>query len=153
MGGEVAWPDPHVVRLKELYDRGDSCSQIANELNREFAFGYSRNAVIGKLHRLGIRGGRPKNRGSPRTPRTPSRPRVERKPRVKFVPAAPAVTLLNAVIHLRDVEVTPLHISILELTAENCHYPYGEEQFTFCGHPHLEGFPYCGPHAALTHKG
>lgn len=46
----MAWTDERVARLKELWDKGLSASQIAQELGD----GLSRNAVIGKAHRMGL---------------------------------------------------------------------------------------------------
>lgn len=51
------WSEPHVERLKALWASGASCSQIAAAMCREFPdASYSRNAVIGKVHRLGLSG-------------------------------------------------------------------------------------------------
>src|SRR4051794_31810330 len=48
-GSEMSWTDERIDRLKELWTRGMTASQIADELG-----GVSRNAVIGKAHRLGL---------------------------------------------------------------------------------------------------
>jgi len=46
----MAWTDDRVEKLRELWDKGLSASQIAKEL----AEGVTRNAVIGKAHRMGL---------------------------------------------------------------------------------------------------
>lgn len=56
----VTWNDERVEQLKKLWAEGKSASQIAAEIG-----GVSRNAVIGKVHRLGL-SGRPKAGGSPK---------------------------------------------------------------------------------------
>ena len=45
----MSWTDERIDRLKELWSQGNTASQIADELG-----GVSRNAVIGKAHRLGL---------------------------------------------------------------------------------------------------
>src|SRR3712207_8126405 len=45
----MSWTDERIERLKELWSKGITASQIADELG-----GVSRNAVIGKAHRLGL---------------------------------------------------------------------------------------------------
>jgi GcrA cell cycle regulator len=148
------WPAPHVTMLHELLASGAPFSEIAISINRKFGTSYSRNACIGKAKRLGLS----KTNNSPRVARTrvrnnPAKVREVRATRVKFTPAAPMTNEAGIEIKLRDAPVQPLHIGLLELTGENCHYPYGTDHFTFCGQKHLEGFPYCAPHVALTTKG
>ncbi|MEO1044876.1 MAG: GcrA family cell cycle regulator [Pseudomonadota bacterium] len=46
----MAWTDERIDKLKELWEKGNTASQIAEELG-----GVSRNAVIGKAHRLGLK--------------------------------------------------------------------------------------------------
>lgn len=70
----MSWTDERIERLKELWSRGMTASQIADELG-----GVSRNAVIGKAHRLGLQ-----SRPSPVKPNEP----VSAKPRSR--PVAPA---------------------------------------------------------------
>jgi len=67
----MSWTDERVELLRKLWNQGLSASQIATELNH----GITRNAVIGKVHRLGLS-------GRAKTPSTPSsRPRkVTRAP-------------------------------------------------------------------------
>lgn len=61
----MAWTDERVEKLKELWADGQSASQIARELG-----GVSRNAVIGKVHRLGLsnRGAEPADAGTTPAP-------------------------------------------------------------------------------------
>ena len=48
----------------------------------------------------------------------------------------------------------PRHLSLMDLEAGDCRYPYGGdaegEPITFCGHPRREGSSYCAPHFHLT---
>ena len=71
----MGWTEERVELLKKLWAEGLSASQIAAQLG-----GVSRNAVIGKVHRLKLSGrarstsSAPRAKKAPRAPGTPSRP-------------------------------------------------------------------------------
>src|SRR5688572_12207364 len=71
--GPMTWTDERVELLKKLWAEGLSASQIAGELG-----GVTRNAVIGKVHRLSLSGRATKPQGGMARPR---RPRAVRPPR------------------------------------------------------------------------
>lgn len=75
----LSWTDERIDRLKELWSQGRTASHIADELG-----GVSRNAVIGKAHRLGLQ-----SRPSPVKPNEPA-PKAKAKVREKAEAAAPA---------------------------------------------------------------
>jgi len=75
----LSWTDERIDRLKELWSQGKTASYIAEELG-----GVSRNAVIGKAHRLGLQ-----SRPSPVKPNEPA-PKARAKVRDKAEPATPA---------------------------------------------------------------
>ncbi|HEY0627574.1 MAG TPA: GcrA family cell cycle regulator [Allosphingosinicella sp.] len=66
----MSWTDERIDRLKELWSKGMTASQIADELG-----GVSRNAVIGKAHRLGLQ-----SRPSPVKPNEPAPVKAKAKP-------------------------------------------------------------------------
>src|SRR5215211_1213877 len=68
-GAGMTWTEERIERLKELWGEGLSASQIA----AEFGGDVSRNAVLGKAHRLGLAQGGRKGASTPR-PRKPTRP-------------------------------------------------------------------------------
>jgi len=80
----MSWTDERIERLKALWTKGMTASHIADELG-----GVSRNAVIGKAHRLGLQ-----SRPSPVKPNEPApkpRPKAKDKPEAAAAPArAPA---------------------------------------------------------------
>lgn len=149
----MGWTDERVELLKRLWADGLSASQIAAELG-----GVTRNAVIGKVHRLAL-SGRAKQSGTPR----PRRPRAPRQPR-----AARPVTIGNTALKiqrapmprrlpvLEDVVVPiPLKKSIVELNEHTCRWPLGdptEEAFSFCGHEPRESGPYCEYHSRVAYQ-
>jgi GcrA cell cycle regulator len=74
----MSWTDERVETLKKMWGEGQSASQIAKELG-----GVTRNAVIGKVHRLGL-----SNRAGSATA-APAKAAAKEKPAVKAAPAAP----------------------------------------------------------------
>jgi GcrA cell cycle regulator len=153
----MSWTDERVELLKKLWADGLSASQIANELGN-----VTRNAVIGKVHRLGL-SGRAKSPSS-------AAPR-QRKPRVhahmlRMRPATRGNTALATVPgYDLDLEPEPELIeniipigqrcSLLELTDDKCRWPIGDPgsvDFFFCGGKPSEGLPYCAYHSRVAYQ-
>jgi GcrA cell cycle regulator len=152
----MSWTDERVEMLKKLWSDGLSASQIAAELG-----GITRNAVIGKVHRLGL-SGRAKSPSS-------AAPR-QRKPRTHthmLRVSRPAMRGNTALAHAYDYEVAeePAMLdnvipigqrrTILELTEETCRWPIGDPgstDFFFCGGPSLTALPYCAFHSRVAYQ-
>jgi GcrA cell cycle regulator len=151
----ITWTDERVETLKRLWSDGLSASQIAAELG-----GITRNAVIGKVHRLGL-SGRAKSPSSaaprPRKPRSPHMLRVTR----------PAMRGNTALAHAFDYEVEPepqfvenviplgQRRTLLELNEETCRWPIGDPgnpDFFFCGGQTMTSGPYCGYHSRVAYQ-
>jgi GcrA cell cycle regulator len=152
-GEKMSWTDDRVELLKKLWQDGLSASQIAAELG-----GVTRNAVIGKVHRLGLSG-----RGQPtssikrqrRTHSTGMR-RVRQMITVGNLALKPD-ELPHADIRPRRNVVVPIarKLSIFQLTEKTCKWPIGDpshEEFHFCGHDSLENLPYCEYHAGVAYQ-
>jgi GcrA cell cycle regulator len=141
------WTDDRVETLKRLWLEGQTASQVARALG-----GVSRNAVIGKLHRLGLTGGRAAPARPRRIPGTSARsPRPMRAPapRVKASPALPA--------GFPEIEPTEpgLVRDAAALRPHVCRWPIGDPQaadFSFCGRPAHGDGPYCPTHDRLAHR-
>jgi GcrA cell cycle regulator len=158
------WTDERVELLKKLWAEGLSASQIANQLG-----GVSRNAVIGKVHRLKLAGRgrtsssqpRPKKAASgnngPRSAGRASRQvstsigntalqaRFDAEPNANYTPQPRE----NVVIPI------PLKLKLVELNEHTCKWPNGDplsEDFNFCGNDVGEGGPYCSYHARLAYQ-
>jgi GcrA cell cycle regulator len=124
-----AWWGERIELLKTLWRKGLSASEIANELG-----GVSRNAVIGKLHR--IPGYTPEPHKPP--PRKPPPPAPIWKP-----PPPPKRRVV--------INVPFLNLTLDELNRGVCHYPHGDRApFTFCGAPVKEGSSWCALHSRLV---
>lgn len=143
----MGWNDERVATLRKLWAEGLSASQIAKQLG-----GVTRNAVIGKVHRLGLAGRATPSRPAKR-PVRPARPRVisPTAPRLRPASNMPAVVI---------PELEPLRFddgkaaTVLTLNESMCKYPIGDPtdaSFAFCGRSAACG-PYCQDHARLTYQ-
>ncbi len=146
----MAWTEDRVEILTKLWAEGLSASQIAAKLG-----GVTRNAVIGKVHRLGLSGrAKPKRKtAKPATRRKTTtarkRPAVRRRPSPRPAPPPPPVPL----------EAKPLpngeYATIMTLTESLCKWPLGDptsSDFRFCGRGTEKGEPYCKAHAQLAYQ-
>lgn len=152
----MTWTDERVELLKKLWAEGLSASQIAHELG-----GVTRNAVIGKVHRLSLSGrAKPASSAAPRPRR--ARTTVTR-PAPRPMTVGNTALKLHAVAEPRRVMVPiedivvpiPLRASILTISDQTCKWPIGDpaaEDFSFCGHRPREGVPYCEYHARVAYQ-
>jgi GcrA cell cycle regulator len=166
------WTDERVELLKKLWSEGLSASQIAASLG-----GVSRNAVIGKVHRLKL-----SSRG--RTTAAPARQKKTTTTKVvatsssmskstgrvatqsRSMPASIGATALavqfdaDPVAHqyirpVHDNVVVPIsrRLRLVELTERTCKWPNGDplhDDFNFCGNEAPETGPYCKYHSKLA---
>lgn len=153
----MSWTDERVELLKKLWMEGLSASQIAAELGS-----VTRNAVIGKVHRLGLSGraktssaaARPKRaqRGSSFGVR-PAR-NTHRKSGAAFqLPANGERAVVSQPVAVAAPE--PLKLDLIELTEQTCKWPIGDpaqEDFHFCGHKTKDASPYCAYHSRLAYQ-
>jgi GcrA cell cycle regulator len=165
MSDVATWTEDRVELLKKLWNDGLSASQIAGELG-----GVTRNAVIGKVHRLGLSGRAkaPSSSGGAARARKPAAPRVSTgfnpanhtrgntalAPQLRVQPEArpePKLELLDP-----DV-VVPFseRVTIMELKENMCRWPMGDPthaDFRFCGLKTDTGIPYCGYHCRIAYQ-
>jgi GcrA cell cycle regulator len=153
----MSWTDERVELLKKLWSDGLSASQIAGELG-----GITRNAVIGKVHRLGL-SGRAKAPSSSvprqRKPRAPST--MFRAPR-PMMRGATALAMQPAYDYSPEPEpelienIIPIgqRCQLVELTDDKCRWPIGDPgqaDFFFCGGKPSSG-PYCAYHSRIAYQ-
>ncbi len=157
----MSWTDERVEILKKMWGEGQSASVIAKELG-----GVTRNAVIGKVHRLGLsnRAGSTAKTAAPK-----DKPKAEAKPKaapsvaaapkpaaapVTETPRAPAIRKIipagqplppqpsaneispEALAKVSEVEKTAKRLSLMELTERTCKWPVGD--------PATDDFWFCG---------
>ncbi|SSC65494.1 GcrA family cell cycle regulator [Ciceribacter selenitireducens] len=162
------WTDERVERLKRLWAEGLSASQIAAQLG-----GVSRNAVIGKVHRLNLPG-RAKAGGSTTASRAAKRPAPAPRPAnypsrvtTRTVARAAGSNMLKEEIDIdgdETIEIRPVGNVVLpisrklvltELTERTCKWPIGDpmkDDFHFCGCESADTSPYCSYHAKLAYQ-
>ncbi|MFA7429502.1 MAG: GcrA family cell cycle regulator [Rhodospirillaceae bacterium] len=124
----MVWTDERIEELKSLWSEGLTTGEIGKRL------GVSKNAVVGKAHRLGLKGRpSPIKRAATGAPAKPPR-------------AKPA-----------EAKQPPAKIrSVVDLSAHTCRWPIGDPRepgFHFCGAPSAPGKPYCAEHAAIAYVG
>ena len=141
-----AWTDEKIERLREIHRDGFSCSIIARRLNEEFGYPHvTRNAVIGKIGRLGLNGKGPKP--GPNATVCVKKKRHQpaiRKPRGKAEPVNPIIDVLQFVQPLNGAGVP-----FLERKRLQCSWLIDEQ--TVCGNPFAEGqhFSWCPHHSSI----
>jgi GcrA cell cycle regulator len=156
----MSWTDERIEQLRTMWDKGMSASQIAEQLGGNI----TRNAVIGKAHRLGLKSRpSPVKADSPRTATTKAAPAPAPAPAARAQesevayaratpmmprPAAPApmimpntgpvppTTTSHPMANRRSRPDLGAKIGLLELTDKVCKWPIG--------HPDEEGFHFCG---------
>jgi GcrA cell cycle regulator len=160
----MSWTDERVEMLRKLWNDGLSASQVAAEIGA----GITRNAVIGKIHRLGLA----------QRAKTPiaARPRVAKPQRPQAPPPrahhghAPAI-IGNVALALspralvmpdarpQEEVVIPMseRVTLMELRESMCRWPIGDPttaEFRFCGakSPGGGGSPYCGYHSQIAYQ-
>ena len=140
-GNGAGWNSARVDLLKTLWADGLPANQIAAKLGE-----VTRNAVIGKAHRLGLPGRKTTSR-TPRPRRTSPLRNRTMVLRSRPCPATP--DRLPAV-------PTALMLSVAGLTGSTCHWPIGDPrsaEFGFCGSQTASGRqPYCAHHQAAGHN-
>ena len=138
----MSWTEEKVAKLKELWGKGSTASQIA-----EIIGGISRNAVIGKAHRLNL-SAKIKTRAATSNQSFENSLEVNNKTkrfrRSKF----------KSLIIEKDFEPeNPKQLE--ELTDNDCKYPIGhpnEKGFYFCGRTSLKDFSYCKLHLLYAYQ-
>ena len=138
----MSWDEEKVSKLRELWGKGNTASQIAKIIG-----GISRNAVIGKAHRLNL-SSKIKTRSVSSTQNfhnnnQKNNPKQKRVKRSKF----------KSLIIEKDFEPeNPKQLE--ELTDNDCKYPIGhpdESNFYFCGRSSLKDFSYCKLHLLYSY--
>lgn len=157
----MSWTDERVELLKKMWGEGQSASQIAKELG-----GVTRNAVIGKVHRLGLSNraasgsapkteakapkAEPKPKPAPKAAKAPAAEPAEAKPapaisaRKAIIPAGqplppqPSANEISpeALAKVSEIEKKAKKLTLMELTERTCKWPVGD--------PATDDFWFCG---------
>ncbi len=161
----MEWNDEAIARIRLLWSEGHSTAEIGRRM------GITKNAVVGKAHRLNLPA-RPspirREIGEKRTPvrpiirrvTGPTLPALESVPRVPVVAAMPAPALLPVSVAPVPTPKPPVMLRTISSSprpsgrVSSCCWPLGDPgtpQFRFCGDPTMPAKPYCHDHAALAY--
>lgn len=169
----MAWTDDRIAVLEKMWGDGQSAAEIAKTLGE----GVTRNAVIGKAHRMGL-SGRPSpikkataakkatKKAAPKVAKEKTTTKAAAKAKEaeaaelkekmasakKLVKApAPIKPAPRKIANIKDGEYT----NILDLTDRVCKWPIGDPRnsdFHFCVEPSPPGTPYCNEHTAMAYQ-
>ena len=163
----MSWTEQQIQMLKDMWGHGFSASEIAGRLGG----GLTRNAVIGKAHRLKL-SSRPSpiagseeeagrlaamSTGMPKS----SRKRVMLRP-LPVLPVAPTTTVkainnkgsASAFSSFDNIKRTE-GVAVTKAGERHCRWPVGDPRspdFRFCGCMAYEGLPYCIDHARVAYQ-
>jgi GcrA cell cycle regulator len=149
----MAWTDERIAQLKAGWEGGKTASQIAELLGE----GVTRNAVIGKAHRLGLESRPSPVKAGEDTVSPPAAPVAAAVTAAPTPLAAPAPVPMAA----RPVAKKPARTgkvaktSLLDLNEKICKWPIGhpgDADFHFCGKASQAGFPYCTEHCLVAYQ-
>ena len=141
---KMSWNEENVARLRELWDQGLPTAQIGKLI------GFTKNAVVGKAHRIGL-----ERRPSPirRTAAKPDRKKAR----------SPVMPKLNFETSKEITNTQSKETSTFQPVVKNfftqpkkrgCEWPEGhpdEPEFHFCGKERFEDKPYCLDHCAVAY--
>ena len=139
----MPWDEENITKLRELWDQGLPTAQIGKLL------GFTKNAVVGKAHRIGL-----ERRPSPirRTAVKPDRKKARSPvmPKLNFESKATSSLSQN-----ENVSFSPVVKSMFNTsTKRGCEWPVGhpdETDFHFCGKERFEDKPYCLDHCEIAY--
>ena len=135
----MSWTEEKVNKLKELWGKGQTASQIA-----EIIGGISRNAVIGKAHRLNL-SAKIKTRSAVNLKNSQKNNEISTAKRGRK-------SKFRSLLLDKDFEPAK-NLQLEELTEDTCKYMEGhpdEKNSTFCGRKTVEKFSYCPLHLMVV---
>lgn len=169
----MAWTDERIKQLRQLWSEGQSASKIAEKLG-----GVTRNAVIGKIHRLGLSNRSEnsekkiitKKRGRPAKVKNTDnfQEQLDNSKNKDFskinsdkfdelhvddLEDNKTILLDTTLANIAELEKNAKKLNLMELTERTCKWPIGDpatENFWFCGHPSEQGKPYCSTHVSIA---
>lgn len=138
----MSWNEPIIEQLRTLWHEGRSGSQIARLINSEHGTQFTRNAIIGKVHRLGSA-----NREVPRRTHTSSKSN-------KRLPPTPIVEVPEPEPIALSTD-SSVRLTIATVGAGQCRWPHGDPMhpdFHLCGAQTRPCAQYCDHHLRRAYR-
>jgi GcrA cell cycle regulator len=150
MNSEFEWRDDTIRKLRQLWSEGHSTAEIGRRM------GISKNAVVGKAHRLDLPA-RPSPIRTGSSPRPPRRQPVPRLADTMPLASLREVNISTNFEHLAPSHTPGRHVATAprRIGSHPCCWPIGEPgtpAFRFCDDPAPLDVPYCDEHARLAYK-
>ena len=139
----MSWTPEKEKKLRELWKKGHSASQIARMLEDT-----TRNAVIGKAHRLNLEA-----RNTSRKSEIKTNKPVNSSPENKNQKIGRKAKFKALLLDKNFEKENP--IKFHEITDKTCRWPIGhpgDPDFRFCGEPRIPTRPYCGEHCVQAYR-
>jgi len=150
---KMSWTAERIGELEKLWAEGHSTAEIGRRL------GVSKNAVVGKAHRMGLPGRQSPIDAARRKPRKAAAPCPRpAKPAAAVRPAAPkpaAKPEVPAQAAAKPAAAAPRPKARKAHSGPSCQWPFGDPRqpdFHFCGAPAAAGKPYCDAHCAVAYN-
>jgi GcrA cell cycle regulator len=141
-----SWSAGTIAKLKSLFDKGLSTSEIGKKL------GFTKNAIVGKINRLGLNNVQKKS--AAKKAAMSAKPK---KAAAKITKSAPKKESFRARCESKhQTERTIRHSSqLMALKSDQCRWPVGDpdsDNFHFCGEKCFTGKPYCFEHCKVAYQ-
>ncbi|MGE4352395.1 MAG: GcrA family cell cycle regulator, partial [Bdellovibrionales bacterium] len=162
----MAWTEQQIETLKKMWGNGYSANDIAKNLGG----GVTRNAVIGKAHRLKLSAGAASSRSNVEPPSktkgvvmaTINKVSKRRSSVLRSMPPVQSSDMPARTTILRETKLRPIEtarrsegIPVTKAGEHHCRWPIGDPRspdFRFCGCETQEGLPYCAHHARIAYQ-
>lgn len=144
---KTGWDTPTTEALASMWREGLSLTEISCRLSRQHGRTVTRNAIMGKIDRLGLSR---QNRQAPAEPKIPGKPGP--KPKVLMATTFKAPPPPEA--YKPAPEILTGTVRPVDLKACHCRWPVGDpgaDDFLFCGRDKVEGKPYCPDHCEVAY--
>lgn len=157
MTSDTGWTGTRIAQLRQLWDEGHSTAEIGRRM------GMTKNAVVGKAHRLDLPARPTPIRRAP-TGANPARPKTLQRTRGPTLPTLKSLTTVpdnttastTPILPTENAPASPVATKRTTIDAKHpCCWPIGEpgaRGFRFCDAESMPGKPYCADHAQLAYR-
>lgn len=152
-GANIPWRQEQDDALVVLLNSGAIYREIAGTLNERFGTTLTRNAIAGRVKRLGLSA--PAVVHDPQevaAKREAKKQRRNAKRRAQYEPSSKLRVVMppREQTELRCAAIDPLNVTLMDLEPHHCRWPYGDGPILFCGHQQFAGSSYCAAHFFLS---